>query len=315
MASTRCACICDFDLTLSEEYQQMPILRKYAAQLLKKHGVTPEQYLTKICGTDVTNAGVRSMQQLIFDAQDIFPWLTEQVMREEFGPQIRLARGLPEWLPRITQFSEGLDLELRHYVVSAGCTALITGTAIADYLTPPIYAGEFEEDSGRITKIKRAIDPYSKTMWIKKICKGKDLDADLALHEYDVNYDHVVLFADGFTDRDAINFIRERGGYTIGVYNEQDPGDFEKAKRMLAGKVHFLVPRDYSSGSPLEQVVHQALDKISHKQCDYYYMLTDALPLNHIGNSSLRELTSTHLADCPDCQYRGRQTEIHPPRT
>ena len=46
----RIALIYDFDLTLSEEYQQFPLFREFSDQLREKHGIDREQdYFPTLC--------------------------------------------------------------------------------------------------------------------------------------------------------------------------------------------------------------------------------------------------------------------------
>lgn len=93
----------DFDLTLTEEFQQYPILRQYATNLLNEYGIeNPEEYW-RLCKT--TNHDIAWLQQFAKDASIVFPDLTNERMEQECSPQIQLAPGLPEWFERINASS------------------------------------------------------------------------------------------------------------------------------------------------------------------------------------------------------------------
>ena len=310
--SRNVACIYDFDLTLSEEYQQFPILRKFAKEIERKHGLTRiEDYFNRLCGRQGIDIGVGAMQQILLDCQDIFTGITNESMKTVYAPQIQLSPGLPDWFPRTTSYAEQQGLDLEHHVVSAGFTPLIAGTIIAPYLTS-IRSGTFLEGPAGLEKIKHIVDPNSKREEIIEICKGQDVHEDLSIDQYHLTYDNVIVFGDGQSDQRKFNFIRERGGLAIGVYKKGDEQDLARAQRDLGGRVHYLVPRDYSAGTPLEEVVQQGLETMAKRTCTFDYRLIHALQRYHLRHPELTEVASRHLEWCNDCQERSKPTQILP---
>lgn len=308
----RVGLIYDFDLTLSEEYQQFPILRKFAPAIERKYGITrPEDYFPQLCERENIEIGVGAMQQVLNDAQDIFPGLSNETMRQEYAPLIRLSPGLPGWFGRINEYASSLELTLEHHVVSAGFRPLIEGTALAAYLAS-IRSGTFIDDGKTITKIKTIVDPKNKREEIIKICKGQDMHDDIPIGHYRINYDRVIVVGDGHSDKRKFNFIQERGGIAIGVYTQGDEERLQMAKKELSGRVHYLVPRDYSAASPLERVVAASLELIAQRTCTFDYRMVRALKLGHLQNRLLTELTEEHWAGCADCQKRSEKTQILP---
>ena len=300
--------IYDFDLTLSEEYQQMPLFRDYAKNIEEAYNISPDDYFRELCeGTDI---GVGSLEQMLNDVKSgVLPSVTNQVMRDEYGPQVELAKGLPDWFDRINNMVEKMGYEASHHVVSAGCTSFIEGTKIAPYLDS-IHAGEYLDDSNGIKRIKKVVEPNNKRAEIIKICKGTGINEDLAIDNYAINYDHVILFGDGESDKRMFNFIRERGGYAIGVYGKNNKPGIDKTKRDLKGKVNFILPRDYSMGSIIENIATELVKIISNRTCDYDYRMVHALSLDHLRNENLIDLTNQHLNDCKDCKQRSKNTII-----
>ena len=310
VAPRKVACIYDFDLTLSEEYQQFPIFREFAAGIRQKHGITAiEDYFTTLCSGQGIDIGVGAMQQVLLDAKDIFPDLTNERLRTIYGPQIRLASGLPDWFARTTTYGEQRGLQIQHHVISAGFTPLIEGTSIAPYLAS-IRSGTFIEGQAGIERIKTIVDPNNKREEIIKICKGGDVHKDLSIDEYEFTYENVIVFGDGKSDRRKFNFIRERGGIAVGVYTQNDSAHFLRAREDLHGLVHYLVPRNYSSGSSLERVVQQSLDTIAQRSCTFDFRMVHSLQLNHLRHAELEAVTQKHVDSCNDCQERSQGTQI-----
>ena len=302
------ACIYDFDLTLSEEYQQFPIFREFADGIRKKYGITSiDDYFPTLCSGQGIDVGVGAMQQVLRDAQDIFPNLTNERLRRVYGPQIQLAPGLPEWFPRMTDYARELSLDLSHHVISAGFSPLIEGTSLTPYLAS-IRSGTFLEGSQGIERIKTIVDPNSKREEIIKICKGTDVHEDVSIDDYHITYENVIVIGDGSSDRRKFNFILERGGIAIGVYPCGDNEHKERAQRDLTGRVHYLVPRDYTSHSSLELMVRHSLEKMATRTCQFDFHLVHGLKLNHMRSPELKEITQKHLEGCDDCQERNKDT-------
>lgn len=308
----KAALIYDFDLTLSEEYQQFPFLREFAAEIKDKYGLSIEDYFPLLCDAKGIEYGVGAMQQVMIDAQDIFVGLTNEQMREKYGPMIKLADGLSDWFPRMNDFALNLGLDLSHHVVSAGFASLIEGTPIARYLTS-IHSGTFIDDDKCIRQIATIVDPYNKMGKITQVCKGKGKENKvLRIGDYDINYDHCMVYGDGESDKNMMNFSRERGALAAGVYNGKDRDNFEKAKSSLKEHVHALVPRNFSPGSGLEEFTQWGLELIAQRTCDFDYRVVHALNVGQLKNKELLELTSRHLDNCDDCQARSAETKVYP---
>jgi hypothetical protein len=300
------ALVYDLDLTLTEEYQQIPFLRDFAEGIRKKHGITDlNKYLSTLCSK--IDIGVGAMEQLLIDSRDIF----DDTTRDRFlhsGKGVRLAPGQPKWFPRIDDYARTLNLELGHHVISAGVKPIIEGMAVAPYLSS-IHAGEYiYGPDGKILRIKSIVDPYNKRSSLTRICKGANAHRDIPIEEYEVRYDHVIVIGDGQSDQPIINFVHERGGWGIGVYRVGDLADKERARRDLGGYAHFIVPRDYSQGELLEVAVRKCLQGIASLECNFDFRLVHALKLGHLNNCQLEDLTQKHLDGCADCQVRNQPT-------
>ncbi len=310
----RVGIIYDFDLTLSEEYQQYPLLRKFSRQITEKYGgdcgiESIDDYFRILCGSHDIDVGIGAMQQVLKDAQDIFKGLTNAAMREVYAPQIRLSPGLPEWFPRINDYGAVLGLEVEHHVVSAGFAPLIEGTGLAPYLTS-IRSGNFLDDGEKITHIRSIIDPNNKREEIIKICKGRGLHEELPIGGYHINYDNLIVIGDGQSDRRKFNFVTELGGDAMGVYRPGDETALESARKELEGRVRYLLPRDYREGNSLDVTLRKLLRRKASRRCTFDYRLVHALKREQLRHSELIQITGKHLANCTDCLERSSPTEI-----
>jgi len=297
----------DFDLTLTEEYQQFPIFRHFLTNLKKAypHIKKPQDYweLAEKC-----DLGVGYMAQMVTDANNgVFPGLTNRLMVETFAPQIQLAPGIPEWFPSINSF--GLNIageDPEHYIISVGIEPLIRGTSVAQHATS-ITSGEFIDDGNNITKIQSIVNPFEKVEFIKRIAKGGDLYSDLGMNQYHINYRNCIVFGDGETDKYMFRYIRGRGGIAICVFEKGNNAAFEKAKAKLGNKrssVSFIVPRDYSLGSTLERVVQESLVLLQERDqhCDMDHTLVHDMIRKQIRNPEIEGIVKKHYEGCKWCQ-------------
>jgi|SRR3989344_1592371 len=298
----------DFDLTLTEEYQQFPIFRFFKEELNKTYGIkNPLDYFKRFANKG--DMGVGWMQPFLKDASlngsKVFYCLTNERMEKEFAPQIKLAAGIPGWFPTINQFCSKLGLQPEHHVISAGITPLIKGTAIFPYLSS-LHCGSFFEDENGICQIERSIEPSRKVDFIKKICKGdgRGSTEDISLEEYALNYCNSVVIGDGQSDLNMFRHIKERGGIAIAVFEPGSEEDYNRAKNNLGRAINLIVPRDYSSGSVLEQVVQKALTDFGTNECNMDYDLVNKTLRNQTKNLAVKGLVLEHYRRCDYCQKR-----------
>ncbi|MBS3162715.1 haloacid dehalogenase-like hydrolase [Candidatus Woesearchaeota archaeon] len=294
----------DFDLTLSEELQQTPILKKYAKELEAKYKITePIQYFLKLCKQ--FDKSVEWMEQMLQDSNEIFNGLTNEKLEKEFGPQIKLAKGLPEFFSIIKEELIKQGFECEHHVISVGVDSLIKGTKIYPEVNS-VISGKFEEDENGINKIGRIVSEFRKVEHIKNICKGKKMHSDLSLNEYYINYKNVFVFGDGASDIDMFRFILQRGGVAIAVFEQNNNEGYKKAVENLGNSVNVIVPRDYTDNSRLKKVILEIIkERIEAEgKCDMDYELIHNYKLGYIENNEIQKIIKKHLENCEHCQNK-----------
>jgi phosphoserine phosphatase len=293
----------DFDLTLSEEFQQFPLFREFFENLNRKYGIkNPEEYWS-LCGRKDKSVGW--MGQMLKDSNEIFGGLSNKRMQEKYGPQIKLAKGIPEFFSVIREDLKKKDFECEHHIISVGVDALIKGTSVFPEVDS-IVSGEYEEDENGIIKIKNIVSEFRKVEHIKTICKGKGLHKDVAMNEYNINYKNAFVIGDGQSDVDMFRFILQRGGTAIAVF---EPGSFEQyhnAVMLLGNSVNVIVPRDYSENSRIRKVINEIIqEKIEAiGKCDMDYELVHNYQLGYIESEAVKEVIKKHLEECEYCKKK-----------
>lgn len=301
----------DYDLTLTEEFQQMPVFRKYLKQLKRKYHIkAPEDYWSLCSGKDKE---VTWMKQFLKDAKTTFHHLTNKQLQDEFADQVKIAEGLPLWFKRINDYSHSLGMEPEHHVITVGLSHLVAGNRISPYLKS-ITGGEFLDNGKGIYKISSIIGPFKKVENLKRICKGGDLYKDLSRDDYSINYNHVLVFGDGDTDKDLFRYIKQRGGTTIAVFEKENKKAFDKSVATLGSanfsesSVNVIVPRDYSPNSKIEKKVFQTLENIAEaeKNCDMDWELVNKWLLNQIKNKDIVSTIKRHFGSCEYCRKKSQ---------
>jgi hypothetical protein len=296
----------DFDLTLTEDFQQYPIFREHLSALAEAYGLEKIEDYWKLCNDG--EMGVGWMQQMLYDAEEgHFPGLDNERMKSHFAPLIKLSPGIPDWFTRINQFADGQAVDLEHHVISVGVRPLIEGTSVYSHLAS-LQTGEYNDhDSGIcIGSIKRILEPFRKVESLKEICKGtgNHLHDHLTLDEYHLDYRNVVVVGDGQSDKDMFRFIKQRGGVAIVVYENGDEQAQESLKEKMAGSVSVIAPRDYRAESSLDSEIRRTIKLLANNSCDMDYDIVHKLLLGQLRNNQIIRVAEKHLDDCGWCQER-----------
>lgn len=249
----------DFDRTLStkdmQEYDFIPSL-----------AMTPTQFWKATDEYAAQNKmdGILSTMFLMVDkARRGNISLTKQSIAEQ-GKKIEFFPGVEEWFERITSFGSKYGLFVRHYIISSGLKTMIDGTSIAKHFSQ-VFASDFlYDENGLPVWPSMAINYTSKTQFLYRIHKGVE---DTAEHvklnrrqqksEIAVPFSNMIYFGDGFTDVPAMKLTRLNGGYSVGVYQNE-----ENTYLVSDDRVSFYVPADYREGSLLDKTVKAVIKKI-----------------------------------------------------
>lgn len=259
----------DFDKTLSpKDMQEYSLLPKLGCQA-KEFWEESNTY-AKANGMD----RILSYMKLICEKcakKDIA--ITEKDYKR-MGKSVELFNGVDTWFDRINKFCYDNDIEVEHYIISAGLKEIIEGTPIAKQFTK-IFASSFIFDSyGKPTWPRQVVNYTTKTQYLFRINKDctEDLSDESSVNQYldeekrRIPFRNFVYIGDSETDIPAMKLVKKGNGYSIGVYNPSLV-DIEKTSKLIQqNRINFFAPADYAEGSKLEKIVKDIIIKIKESE-------------------------------------------------
>lgn len=184
------------------------------------------------------------------------------------GRGIELFNGVREWFDRVNLYGAAQGVQIEHYVISSGIKEIIEGSGIADKFTK-IFACEFLYDGdGCALWPKTAVNYTNKTQFVYRINKGvldisNDVDLNRSMPDDSkrVPFTNMIYIGDGLSDVPCMKMMKAYGGYAIAVYQEGSRGKVEEL--LVADRVDFIFPADYSEQSQLNKTIHNIIKKMA----------------------------------------------------
>ena len=184
------------------------------------------------------------------------------------GESIQLFPGVREWFARINAFGESLGVQVEHYVISSGLREIIEGSGIAHEFRE-IYACEFFYNAeGLATWPKLDVNFTNKTQFVYRINKGVlDVSDDKTLNDSmpddskRIPFTNMIYVGDGLSDVPCMKMMRAYGGQAIAVYQSGNRAGVEDL--LSKGRVDFIFPADYRSGTLFDETMKNIVRKIA----------------------------------------------------
>lgn len=260
---TKVALMYDFDKTLCardmQEYSFIP-----------KMNITPIEFwseTSKLYENNEIEKILSYMYMMMKYAKKNNTKLTKEYLLE-CGKDINLFNGVDTWFKRINEFGRSIGLEIEHYIISSGLKEIIEGSPIASYFKE-IYSCEFHyNEEGNADFPAYVVNYTMKTQFLFRISKGAfDINDDVSLNDIvplenrRVKMQNMIYFGDGLTDIPCMRLVKENGGVSIAVYQENKD---KTAKKLLKDKrCNFIVEADYSENTTLDRIVKKVLTKMA----------------------------------------------------
>lgn len=275
------AVIFDFDLTLSAEYMQAALFRKYHVEG-KAFWQEKDQAIAaakeKSINLDDECAYLNLMLRYVRKGH--FPKLSNAELRE-LGKEVQLHAGLPEFLPRLKEQITAdpayapYNVQLEFYVISSGLKEMVLGSALGPCLTG-VFGAEFLEDGqGTIAEIARVIGHAKKPEFIHLINKGGNVNPDIDLNGMlprdlrRVPFENMLYIGDGANDVPCFETLNKRGGKSFAVYNPASEEAFRQAYALQRdSRVLAFGPADYQKGSHTARVIERMLREMMQEQIE-----------------------------------------------
>lgn len=191
---------------------------------------------------------------------------------EAYGKGLRLFPGVEPWFDRITAYGHERNIDVEHYLISAGNAEIIEGTSIASKFAK-IYASRFIfDENGVACWPALAINYTGKTQYLFRINKGvhdindnKGVNRHIDEVERPVPFERIIFIGDGMTDIPCFRLVSNKGGLAIAVYNPAEPkAKTEAEDQKQYGRVHRAVPADYTTDSALERLIMARISYVSN---------------------------------------------------
>lgn len=263
---TKLAIVYDFDGTLApgnmQEHNFIPSL-----------GMTSEEFWGKVNELVECNGADKILMYMKIMVEEA-SHTRQKVNREEFkkhGLNIEFFKGVEEWFDRIKCYGKEHQILVDHYLVSSGNEEIIAGTSIACKFTK-IYASKFMFDEyGAPVWPAQIINFTTKTQYIFRINKGVlDPTNEEGINKYieeanrPIPFKNMIYIGDGETDVPCFRLVKDLGGLSVAVYPPRTSDARCKAEQYITdGRVHCVVPADYTEGKSLDRVVKSRIDEVS----------------------------------------------------
>ena len=162
-----------------------------------------------------------------------------------------------------------MDLEIEHYIISAGYEEIIAGCSIRKYFTDVFGCSYAYDEDGCPVWPARVVNYSTKTQYLSKINKGLGKLEDRAVNEFmpdderPIPFTRMIYFGDGMTDIPSMRLVKERNGNAIAVYTPKSKNKKQAVKLLSDGRVNFALPADYRENKDIDKVVKTILDKIA----------------------------------------------------
>ncbi|RME54291.1 hypothetical protein D6777_04225, partial [Candidatus Woesearchaeota archaeon] len=310
--------------TLTEEYMQVPLFRHYLDNIREvysgsrdKHGNIiefnrPEDYFSLVDSwCEEENNGVAYVTQILTDIRrGVFPDLTNEDL-QEFGKQVKLAPGMPEFFEKLKKKWEG-KCDIKFYIVSVGLDAIIRGSSVAKHVDG-IFATKLVSrmydlglsDKPVLDGMANVLAPFTKSQSVIEIAKGgrKNIDKLLKDQDYVYDYRNIITIGDGLSDVSQFAYLRNKGSTTICVYKKGDINAYDKidGNRKVRDRVSALLARDYNEDSMLWHYINSSIYKILNRQCEFDQVVLNRFRKKKIKDEKLRETVAEHIESCLEC--------------
>ena len=185
-----------------------------------------------------------------------------------FAEKLPLFNGVSTFFDRIKKYASGIGIELEHYIISTGNKEMIEATSIGSKFNR-IFACEYcYNEEGEPVWVAHNVNYTTKTQYIYRIRKNlidklydsKEINKYVQDRETLLPYTNMLYFGDGFTDVPSMKTLTTKGGNTICVYTQKTKPN---AQALLKdGRVNYIAPANYGSGSKIEQICKTILNGI-----------------------------------------------------
>jgi len=287
------AIIWDFDKTLTPNYMQGPLFKKFGVDektFWEESNGLADYYKHSGIG-NILRDSLYLNHMLAYVNAGIFKGLNNQLLFE-LGREIEFYDGLPDFFRSVKGVAPATDqfvkhgVTVEHYIVSTGLRQMILGSKIAQYVDG-VWGCEFVEhlagpgylkkqlplfDHQMIQGIGYALDNTTKTRALFEINKGTnkipdiDVNASIAFEDRRIPFQNMIYIADGPSDMPCFSIVNQYGGRTFAVYKPKSPDSFRAVDKLQKqNRVQGIGEASYVEGSLAAMWITNAVNEIGSR--------------------------------------------------
>ena len=180
----------------------------------------------------------------------------------QYGQKLKLFKGVDTWFDRMSSFGLSKNIEIEHYIISAGITEMIYGCSFSKAIKQ-IYACSYYYRENGVVWPKLSVNFTAKTQFLYRIHKGTfemsdqhSVNAKVEEENINIPFNHMVFFGDGETDIPSFRIVSGGGGCSVCVYDPLKEKSKKIADQLVQDqRVQHAVKNDYSEGEELDTVI------------------------------------------------------------
>lgn len=263
--SNKIAIVYDFDKTLTPKNMQ-----EYG--LFADFNITADEFWEKADAFVLDNQ-MNSNLGVLYLLLKLAKKNKTNITREQlvnYGKSIEYFPGVEKWFNRMNNYAKRLNLEVEHYLVTAGHKEIIEGTSIYKNFKQ-VFGSEYYYENNIAIWPKNIINYTLKTQCIFRINKqALDLKDDMTVNMYmpleerPIPFDQMIYIGDGYTDIPSMRLITVNNGHSIAIL---DKNNTDIARTLKKDKrVSYICEGNYTPGSNLDQTVKKIITKIKESK-------------------------------------------------
>ena len=257
----------DFDRTLSPDDMQ-------TFTLIPSFGVDKEEFWMQsdnLARDNLMDNNLAWMYELIKYSKFHGRSLRREYFKE-IGADVQLYEGVEDWFRNVNEYAKSKGIEVEHYIISSGLKEIIEGSKIAPYITR-VYASSYLYSADGIAEWPAQVVNYTtKTQFIFRIAKGLPEEYDQRVNDSmshakrNVAYENFVYIGDSATDIPSMTLIKQKGGYTIGVFDPVSKNKKRVYQLFNDGRLDFYAPARYTEDSAIFSHVKHIIDQVAARE-------------------------------------------------
>lgn len=189
---------------------------------------------------------------------------------KNYGAKIVLFPGVQDWFDRVNAYAKGKGVRLQHYIISSGLREMVEGTSIYKKFRK-VYASGFMFDHNDVACWPAlGLNYTTKTQYLFRINKGTlDVHDNSVINKFvpkadrPLPFENMIFIGDGETDIPCMRLVKDQGGHSIAIYNQDKYRAKKAAEQLVAdGRASLIAPADYQADSTVEKAVKAIIDRV-----------------------------------------------------